>query len=1218
MSKNTIFDDIEKENGKGVSEKISPRMRYPILLLVSFLITVVSTPALSVTEVNFTAPAPVYELSGAGAGDIESGDVDGDGDIDIVVSSFGSANSDISVLLNDGAGDLSDNTGFSLLNAPHGFTLQQTDNDASGNLDVIVAVQDYSGGNLDGQGPGSGIDIFYGDGSGGFGIGGVIANTPNIHIDLLEPTDVASADFDGNGVNDLAVSRELGGVAVYLGQIDVDTDVLSFTGPTSIGSGSASDILIDDFDGDSEWDIATPNVVYFGDGVGGFSAGTSVSGYWAVASGNINSDAYKDIAVLTGTTFGSTLRVKLGNADRTFTNFHTYIDTGANIDFNDVYIADLNLDGYGDVVIADGRSDVVRVFLQGCDEILQSPISLPTPFSDPMPVYVGNMGNADSHLDIVTAMNNGGESPYAAVFTQIVPAAAAGEMQFCTATQSVSEGNDNIMLKVSRENGNAGTVTVDYETVASVLPNAATPNEDYTKTTGSLTFNAGEVEKIVAIPVIDDMNSEGDEVFLVDLLNPQGGAFLGTKPQSTVTIIDNENNLPPTANAGADQTVNEGINVTLDGNASSDPDGTIHSYSWTQIAGTAVTLIGAATASPSFTAPSVVADTILSFELTVTDNDGGTATDLVNITITAVLIPGVLSFEVSDYTALENGLSMMLSVIRTGGASGEVTVDFATTDGTATASLDYQATSGTLIFADGELSKNVQIALLDDQDYEGDETFHVELSNVQGGAALGAVVTAQVTITENDPVPPAGVLEFDALIYTITENDISGLVTITVNRSGGSYGQVSVDFTTIDGTATASLDYQATSGTLTFADGELNKNIQIALLRDQDYEGDETFHVELSNVKGGAILGATVNAQVNIVENDPMPPAGVLDISAPVYTVAENDLSSLVSVTVFRSSGSYGQVGVDFTTKNGTATAGLDYQAASGTLIFADGEFSKDIQVTLIDDLVYEGDETFHVELGNVQGNAALGTVDNAQVTITENDPVPPSGVLQFSGQTYNINEGGGVDAVVTITRSNGSFGDLSVEFATKDGTAAQGLDYQPVSQLILLANGEVSKTVSITILDDLIVEPDETVSLVLSNAGGGAVLGGQKTAQLTIIDNDASPPTNPNPGDKRCFIATAAYGSYLAPEVKILRQFRDDYLLTNNLGRQFVHFYYDNSPTAASVIQQHELLRAVTRWSLTPVVYAIKYPELAILFLFLAAAISIRRRAGESSLPYS
>ncbi len=100
--------------------------------------------------------------------------------------------------------------------------------------------------------------------------------------------------------------------------------------------------------------------------------------------------------------------------------------------------------------------------------------------------------------------------------------------------------------------------------------------------------------------------------------------------------------------------------------------------------------------------------------------------------------------------------------------------------------------------------------------------------------------------------------------------------------------------------------------------------------------------------------------------------------------------------------------------------------------------------------------------------------------------------------------------------------------------------------------------------------------------------------------------------GSSRCFIATAAYGSGLAPEVLTLREFRDRYLLTNGPGQALVEWYYRVSPPAAAFIAEHESLKTAARWGLTPVVYAVKYPAAALAIILLVPAVRHRQEEAE------
>ena len=264
------------------------------------------------------------------------------------------------------------------------------------------------------------------------------------------------------------------------------------------------------------------------------------------------------------------------------------------------------------------------------------------------------------------------------------------------------------------------------------------------------------------------------------------------------------------------------------------------------------------------------------------------------------------------------------------------------------------------------------------------------------------------------------------------------------------------------------------------------------------------------SIRGGANLGTPVMADVTITEDDPIPPSGVVRFSGASYSAAESAASTVI--TVVRVNGSYGEITVDYATADSTAQAGEDYQPTSGTLVFADGEISRTIDVPLLDDTEYEGDENFTLQLTNIQGGATLGTQATVEVTITENDPIPPAGLLQFSGASYSALESAG-SALITIIRVNGSYGEITVDYATADDSAQAGDDYQSISGTLLFTAGEISKTFEVALYDDADFESDETLTLQLKNVQGGGDLGSPTTVQLTIT-NDEEDTSSTDSGD--------------------------------------------------------------------------------------------------------
>jgi len=199
-------------------------------------------------------------------------------------------------------------------------------------------------------------------------------------------------------------------------------------------------------------------------------------------------------------------------------------------------------------------------------------------------------------------------------------------------------------------------------------------------------------------------------------------------------------------------------------------------------------------------------------------------------------------------------------------------------------------------------------------------------------------------------------------------------------------------------------------------------------------------------------------------------------------------------------------VGVGYNTTDGTATAGQDYTAASGTLSWADGEDGiKSFSVTIAQDASDENNEFVNLHLTNPTGGATLGSPSAATLTIIDDEDAGATGTVKFTGMTYNVGEGL-PQATVSVARSGGAQGAATVDYDTSDGTAKAGQDYTAVGGTLNWSHGDAAdKTFNVPILDDIQFEGNETVGLELSNAGG-ATLGSPAAATLTINDNDAVP----------------------------------------------------------------------------------------------------------------
>jgi hypothetical protein len=446
-----------------------------------------------------------------------------------------------------------------------------------------------------------------------------------------------------------------------------------------------------------------------------------------------------------------------------------------------------------------------------------------------------------------------------------------------------------------------------------------------------------------------------------------------------------------------------------------------------------------------------------------------------------------VQFSQPTYSVLEDAVSAVITVTLDTAALQTATVNYATSNGTALAGVDYTATSGTLTFAAGEMSKTFQVPIIDNAIAGGNKTVNLTLSSPVH-MILGTQSTAVLTIIDDDQA----LVMFDPGSFEVNEAD--GTATISVILTSPILTEATVDYATSDGTAQAVVDYTATSGTLTFAAGETSKTFQVPIIDDTLFELDETVHLTLSNPSVNIALGTPNDTAIlTIKDNDTMPDVMFSDTS---YPVMENAGSATITVVLSNPSGAISEV--HYQTTDGTAIAPTDYTATSGILTFAPGETSKTFTVPIVDNAVFGPQKSLNLVLSD-PSNVTL-TAPTASLLINNDDPMP---ILQLSKAKYTATESSG-KATITVTLNSASGQTASIDYATSNGSAIAGIDYKAVSDTLTFLPGETSKTIIVVIIKNNIPQPKRTFYLTLSNPVFDT-LGTPSMATVTIDDGTKS-----------------------------------------------------------------------------------------------------------------
>ena len=448
------------------------------------------------------------------------------------------------------------------------------------------------------------------------------------------------------------------------------------------------------------------------------------------------------------------------------------------------------------------------------------------------------------------------------------------------------------------------------------------------------------------------------------------------------------------------------------------------------------------------------------------------------------------TISISDVTVVAGDSGTTKAVFRVTLSNGAgARVHYETRDRSATAGSDYEEAKGTLKFRNGQTVRRIVVTVFGHTASEADERFRVILSNASGATIADHRGVGTILNDDGSETSPSLSIG-DA---TVTEGDSGTTPAVfDVTLSAASASTVTVDFATTAGSATAAVDYQPATGTLIFSPGQTAKTVTVLVIGDTAVETNETFLVILSNPTGALIENGT---GLGTITNDDTLPA----ISIAAVTLAEgNSGNTAFAFNLTLSAPSASTVTVDYETVDGSAVAPGDYASASGTVTFNPGQTSRQIVIQVVGDTVVETNETFSVNLSNPT-NATIAGSGFGLGTITNDDAIP---TLSINNVTALEGNSGTTPFVFTVTLSAASGQTVTVDFATANATAVAPGDYVTNIGTLTFNPGTTTQTITIQVVGDAVIEPNETFTVNLSNATNATVSGtGIGTGTITNDD---------------------------------------------------------------------------------------------------------------------
>ena len=700
-------------------------------------------------------------------------------------------------------------------------------------------------------------------------------------------------------------------------------------------------------------------------------------------------------------------------------------------------------------------------------------------------------------------------------------------------------GNQDAVFKVHLSRDPAQSITLDYTT----SDGSAQAGQDYQTTSGQLTFTpGGSLSQEVSVPVTGDTVVEPSEFFNLVFTPSAQLASGGDGAAGTGRILDDDAHATLPVLSISDAVAGEGssnfdkfltFSLTLTEPAVNDV-----TVDFETVPGTALDDIDydSLFQVDSLVIPAGHVGGAISVR-TVADNAAETdeffTLELTNVT-NAVFAGGAtrvagtgtildddtngnrLALHVGDTQLIEgdSGQHEAVFTVHLSTPSDQaLSLPYTTTDGSAVAGQDYDAVTGTLAFEPGETVKAVHVPVSGDEAVEDSEFFNLALTPPLqlASGANGAAGTARILDDDADAVLP--VLSISDAVAGEGSSNFDKFLTFSLTLTEPAVNDVTVDFETVPGTALDDIDYDSLFqvDSLVIPAGHVGGAISVRTVADNAAETDEFFTLELTNVTNAVFAGGAtrVAGTGTILDDDTN--GNRLALHVGDTQLIEGDSGQHEAVfTVHLSTPSDQALSLPYTTTDGSAVAGQDYDAVTGTLAFEPGETVKAVHVPVSGDEAVEDSEFFNLALTPPLqlASGANGAAGTARILDDDADAVLP--VLSISDAVAGEGSSN-FDKFLTfsLTLTEPAVNDVTVDFETVPGTALDDIDYDSLFQVdsLVIPAGHVGGAISVRTVADNAAETDEFFTLELTNVTNAVFAGGatRLAGTGTILDDDTN-----------------------------------------------------------------------------------------------------------------